>query len=88
MESYCEHFGSEGSAIQSGEGGVFLDVEAAIRFVLREKQVPRDKVVVHGLSLGGVYASTAGAYSICKGGLGTAWGWLQMAARAKSGVKN
>jgi esterase/lipase len=54
--------GSGGDAIESGELGVFFDIEAAMHFVVNTQRVPINKVVAHGFSLGGAYAATIGRY--------------------------
>lgn len=54
--------GSEGSSITSGEIGLYLDAEAAVRYAVETKGVDREKVIAHGYSLGGALATAAGYF--------------------------
>lgn len=56
------HPGSEGDCVKSGEIGIYQDVKAAIQFVNQLKQIPMNRILLHGFSIGGVYAATGGYY--------------------------
>ena len=58
--------GSEGSAREGGEVGMYADAEAAVRFAVETRGIARDRVVLHGYSLGGAVAAAA---SCALGGL-------------------
>ena len=56
--------GSGGSSVDSGELGFYADADAAMRRVL-SKDIPVNKVLAHGMSLGGAAAAWMGtAYKI------------------------
>lgn len=48
--------GSTGDAVTAGELGLYRDVEACVRTVLDEKKVMRNRLFLHGYSLGGALA--------------------------------
>ena len=54
--------GSEGSTEKTGELGLYLDVEAAVRYVTQTKGVSKDIAIAHGYSLGGSLAAAAGHF--------------------------
>ena len=53
--------GSEGDSIESGEIGSYLDAESAVRHVIKDNGIDKEKVILHGLSLGGVFAASGAA---------------------------
>jgi fermentation-respiration switch protein FrsA (DUF1100 family) len=54
--------GSEGDVVKDGELGLYLDVEAAMRYITETKGVSNEMVVAHGYSLGGSLAAAAGLF--------------------------
>jgi len=53
--------GSDGDINKSGEVGLYADAEAAIKYCLEEKNIDREKLLLHGYSIGGSLAA-GGAY--------------------------
>lgn len=53
---------STGSSIQSGEIGIYYDVQAALTWLVREKNHKLEDIVVYGYCLGAFYATTAALY--------------------------
>jgi len=52
--------GSTGSLVQAGEMGFIYDAQASLKTAVKELGIPLDKILVHGFSLGGVFASYTG----------------------------
>lgn len=57
--------GSTGNTKTIGEVGYIYDADAAVRYVMNEQRIPKDKILVHGFSLGGSLAGiAAGVYDL------------------------
>jgi pimeloyl-ACP methyl ester carboxylesterase len=54
--------GSEGSTVESGELGIFYDVQAAMSHLVNIYRTPMNKIWVYGYCLGGTYATIAAIF--------------------------
>ena len=49
-----------GGALPNLERGMYLDAEAALRFIQQVRRAPIESTLVHGLSIGGACAASLG----------------------------
>jgi hypothetical protein len=54
--------GSEGSSIESGELGVYYDVQAAISYLVKRKSQPLKSLWINGYGMGGTYATIGATF--------------------------
>ena len=51
------YYGSEGNIVDSGELGLYADLEAVVTYAINQLKCSRNRLLIHGFSLGGSLAA-------------------------------